>query len=211
MPDGRRPGAAVVLAHPHPLMGGDMQLAGDLRAVPRRSRRPAWPCCGSTSGASGGSEGEHGDGVGERPTWSPPSTSWPSVLPASRWCSPAGRSAPTCRCSVDRRAAGRLVPGGPPAAHRSATPSADDPRPKLLAVPEHDQFRPPDAAEPVIAGWTNTEVEVVAGADHFWRAAPTRWPTCSSPSLPTAEPGVSRWARARGRAARSTRSATRRW
>ena len=42
-----------------------------------------------------------------------------------------------------------------------------DPRPKHLAVPEHDMFRPPDAARAATADWVNTTVEVVAGADHF--------------------------------------------
>lgn len=45
--------------------------------------------------------------------------------------------------------------------------AASDPRPKLLVVPEHDQFRPPDSAREVTTGWQNTRVEVVRGADHF--------------------------------------------
>src|SRR5205814_6417393 len=42
-----------------------------------------------------------------------------------------------------------------------------DPRPKLLIVAEHDQFRPPDEARARVGDWTSTRVEVVAGADHF--------------------------------------------
>jgi hypothetical protein len=34
-------------------------------------------------------------------------------------------------------------------------------------VPEHDQFRSPDAARPILSSWENTEMEVVKGADHF--------------------------------------------
>lgn len=45
--------------------------------------------------------------------------------------------------------------------------AAGDPRPKVLAVPEHDEFNPPDRCAPKVAGWTNTTLEVVAGADHF--------------------------------------------
>jgi uncharacterized protein len=45
--------------------------------------------------------------------------------------------------------------------------AASDPRPKLLVVPEHDQFRPPDSAREVTDGWNNTRIEVVRGADHF--------------------------------------------
>ena len=32
----------------------------------------------------------------------------------------------------------------------------------------HDQFRPPEEAEPVLAGWLNVESHVVEGADHFF-------------------------------------------
>ena len=46
--------------------------------------------------------------------------------------------------------------------------AAQDPRPKLVVVPEHDQFNPPDAARAAVAGWIATEVRVVAGADHFF-------------------------------------------
>jgi hypothetical protein len=47
------------------------------------------------------------------------------------------------------------------------TPVALDERPKLLAVPEHDQYREPDSARAVIAAWLATDVRVGPGADHF--------------------------------------------
>ena len=43
-----------------------------------------------------------------------------------------------------------------------------DPRPKVLIVPEHDQFRDPAAASEATASWTDTQVIAVAGADHFF-------------------------------------------
>jgi alpha/beta superfamily hydrolase len=46
--------------------------------------------------------------------------------------------------------------------------AAHDPRPKLLVVPEHDQYRPPDSAREATADWANTRIEVVPGADHFF-------------------------------------------
>jgi hypothetical protein len=46
-------------------------------------------------------------------------------------------------------------------------PAAADPRPKALAVPELDQFSPPDVARRAVAGWRSTTVEVIPGADHF--------------------------------------------
>jgi alpha/beta superfamily hydrolase len=45
-----------------------------------------------------------------------------------------------------------------------------DPRPKALAVPEHDHSPPAHVAE-ATAGWLATERHVVPGADHFLRGA----------------------------------------
>lgn len=45
--------------------------------------------------------------------------------------------------------------------------SGSDARPKLLIVPEHDQFRTPDAAADATAAWIRTRIEAIAGADHF--------------------------------------------
>jgi alpha/beta superfamily hydrolase len=45
--------------------------------------------------------------------------------------------------------------------------AGDDPRPKLLIVPEHDQFRTPAAAAEATDVWVNTRIEPIAGADHF--------------------------------------------
>lgn len=45
--------------------------------------------------------------------------------------------------------------------------AADDPRPKVLAVPEHDEFNPPERCGPKVATWRSTSMEVIAGADHF--------------------------------------------
>lgn len=41
------------------------------------------------------------------------------------------------------------------------------PKPKLLVVPAHDQFRPPEGARSTTSEWPNTEIEVVPGADHY--------------------------------------------
>jgi alpha/beta superfamily hydrolase len=46
--------------------------------------------------------------------------------------------------------------------------AADDPRPKLLAIPAHDQYMPPDQAARVTTSWKNARLETVAGADHYF-------------------------------------------
>jgi alpha/beta superfamily hydrolase len=45
---------------------------------------------------------------------------------------------------------------------------AHDPRPKLLALAAHDEFRAPAEIEEEVAEWSATRVEIVAGASHFF-------------------------------------------
>jgi uncharacterized protein len=49
----------------------------------------------------------------------------------------------------------------------SAMAAATDARPKLLVVPEHDQYSPPARAVELTAGWVAASVVSIAGADHF--------------------------------------------
>ena len=55
----------------------------------------------------------------------------------------------------------------PPIDHLDQPALANDPRPKLLLAPEHDQFTPAGRVSDVAATWASTGIEVVAGADHF--------------------------------------------
>ena len=45
---------------------------------------------------------------------------------------------------------------------------AHDPRPKLLALAEHDEFREPSSVLEEVEGWVATETVVVPGASHFF-------------------------------------------
>jgi alpha/beta superfamily hydrolase len=45
---------------------------------------------------------------------------------------------------------------------------ADDPRPKLLVLAAHDEFRAPDEIAAETSAWKATRIEVVAGASHFF-------------------------------------------
>lgn len=55
----------------------------------------------------------------------------------------------------------------PPIAASSTLPVGSDPRPKLLLVPEHDQYCPPATAHDATANWDLTYVETIRDADHF--------------------------------------------
>jgi alpha/beta superfamily hydrolase len=45
--------------------------------------------------------------------------------------------------------------------------AATDPRPKRLAVPELDQYSPPERAARMTANWTAASVVTIPGSDHF--------------------------------------------
>jgi alpha/beta superfamily hydrolase len=174
LPNGPAPGqepvrGAVVLAHPHPLHGGSMQsiVTSELfRMLPERGL----PTLRFNFRGVGGSTGEHADGEGERfdveaaiDTMAGLTGVRPLVV--CGWSFGADVSLTV----TDERLAAWIVIA-PPMRFR---PSADyaavgaDPRPKLLIVPEHDEFRSPASAAEATDGWTNTTLEVVPGADHF--------------------------------------------
>lgn len=72
------------------------------------------------------------------------------------------------RCVDDRLAGWVLI--APPfgtALPAAGAPIGEDPRPKLVLTPTHDQFCPPAAAAAEVAGWESTAVEEIASADHF--------------------------------------------
>ena len=166
VPDGARAGA--VLAHPHPLHGGNM------RSIVIGALFAGLPAAGVAAlrfnfRGVGASEGTHDEGRGERldvvaaldtlaGTVGAPGL--PLVL--------AGWSfgADTSLAVDDERHAGWFAVA-PPLRHTDDVAAANDPRPKLLVVPARDQFRAPESAREVVASWTNTELTVVPGADHF--------------------------------------------
>ena len=160
--------AAAVLLHPHPEHGGNMRsiVPGTLfEALPRdgvAALRFNFRGVGRSEGSHGGGLPERADVVAAVDVLSAITEGLPLVL--------AGWSfgADTALAVDDERVAGWFCVAPPLRVVKVAdmVASGDD-RPKLLVVPEHDQFRPPDSARDATAEWTNTRIEVVAGADHF--------------------------------------------
>jgi alpha/beta superfamily hydrolase len=162
------PWGAVVACHPHPLHGGNMRslVPGELfRHLP-----PAGIAVlrFNFRGVEG-SQGTHDGGVNEvldvEAAVDALATSVPGVpLVIAAWSFGADVSLKV----VDPRVSGWVAIAPPlrivdPAVMGAST----DPRPKLLIVPEHDQFNAPDRARDVTEGWAATEIEVINGADHF--------------------------------------------
>ncbi|MDA3041285.1 MAG: alpha/beta hydrolase [Actinomycetota bacterium] len=167
-PAGTPPRSLMVLCHPHPQYGGNMHatvidwlfrqlpvhdvalLRFNFRGVP-------------------GSGGSHDEGVGERldvrAAIDELGGRWPDLpLIVGGWSFGADVS-----LAVDHpRHSGWFSVAPPLAVVRvSDMVAPTDPRPKLLAVPEHDQFNPPAKAATTTESWTSTLIEVVPNADHF--------------------------------------------
>lgn len=159
--------AAAVLAHPHPLFGGSM------RSIVPSVLFGALPdegvaCLRFNFRGVEGSGGAHGGGVAERLDVVAAVGALAGLAPGVPlvivgWSFGADVSLAV----TDGRLAGWCAVAPPLRNHVGDMGAATDPRPKLLLVPERDQFRPPDSAREVVAGWVNTRLEVIPGADHF--------------------------------------------
>jgi alpha/beta superfamily hydrolase len=58
----------------------------------------------------------------------------------------------------------RRVAIAPPFGQMAVDPPT---QPTLVLVAEHDQFFPPSRARPIVAGWPQATLEIVESADHF--------------------------------------------
>jgi alpha/beta superfamily hydrolase len=166
VPDGAR--AAAVLAHPHPLHGGNM------RSIVIGALFAGLPASGVAAlrfnfRGVGASKGTHDEGRGERLDVVAALDALAEIVGApgpplvlAGW----SFGADTSLAVDDGRHAGWFAVA-PPLRHSGNVIAASDPRAKLLAVPERDQFRSPESAREIVASWTNTELTVVPGADHF--------------------------------------------
>ncbi len=163
------PRAAMVLCHPHPQYGGTMRsivISALFEALP-----PAGVTClrFNFRGVEG-STGEHDDGRAEQSDVraaiaalaAEVDPGLPFVL--TGWSFGADVSLTVTEPVLDAWLA--IAPPLRFAADLAAT--AADPRPKHLALAEHDEVRPPAEVAAAVAGWHATTIEVVPGASHFF-------------------------------------------
>jgi alpha/beta superfamily hydrolase len=160
--------AAAVVAHPHPLYGGNRH-SPVVDAVFHHLAASGVAAVRFDFRGVGESEGEHDGGVSERLDVAAAldlavdvalheASGAPVVLVGYSF---GGR---VTLDVLDERLAGWCAVAAPRLDGALAGP---DHRPKHLLVPAHDQYAPPDVVAAATRGWTATMSVTIPSADHF--------------------------------------------
>ena len=165
----RAPRAAVVLCHPHPQYGGTM------RSIVIGALFDALPAAGITClrfnfrGVER-STGAHDDGHGELLDVRAALDTLAEGRAGDEPVVLAGWSfgADMTLATHDDRLAGWLAIAPPLRFAADFDAVARDARPKQLVLGQHDEFRDPASVVEATKEWPATEIEVVAGASHFF-------------------------------------------
>ena len=160
------PIGAVVLTHPHPLYGGN-RFNPIIDTLFRLLPAAGFDTVRFDFRGVGASTGDHDEGNGERlDVLAAIDLLGPEQIDATVWLVGYSFGSIVSLNVVDPRVRGWIAIA-PPLAASGPCAAHDDPRPKLLMCPQRDQFSPPETVVPMVAGWADTELRVIASADHF--------------------------------------------
>jgi alpha/beta superfamily hydrolase len=159
----------MVLCHPHPQYGGTMHsivISALFDALPSRGVA----CLRFNFRGVEGSEGVHDAGNLERVDAETAVAALTERLPARTSLVLTGWSfgADMALSVRDERVTGWLAIAPPLVLVHDVDGLRADPRPKMLALAQHDEYRDPADVTGLAERWANTEIHVVGGASHFF-------------------------------------------
>jgi alpha/beta superfamily hydrolase len=160
----------AVLCHPHPQYGGNMRsivISALFDALPRSGVA----CLRFNFRGVEGSEGTYGEGVTEPMDVVAAVDAAADALPVVPLTLAGWSFGADMALTVDDARIAQWIGIAPPLRFRAAAdyePVAGDARSKLLILAAHDEFRAPPDVEHDVEHWTNTRVEIVSGASHFF-------------------------------------------
>ena len=157
---------AVVLAHPHPLYGGD-RFNNVVDALFRALPDAGFHTVRFDFRGTNESEGEHDGGGAERLDVAAAVDLAAALVDTEPiWLVGYSFGAVVSLDVVDPRVHGWVGIAAPLAAMGADRLAATDHRPSHLLVPQHDQFGGPEVVESLVADWRTTTVATIPMADH---------------------------------------------
>jgi uncharacterized protein len=159
----------VVLCHPHPQYGGTMRsivISALFDALPQHGVT----CLRFNFRGVERSEGAHDFGNLERVDAETAVSALAVRLPRGTPLILSGWSfgADMALSVRDQRVTAWMAIAPPLASVHDLDGLAADPRPKLLALAQHDEYRDPAEVTELAERWANADVHVVGGASHFF-------------------------------------------
>lgn len=163
------PRCGVVLCHPHPQYGGTMRsivISALFDALPTQGVA----CLRFNFRGVEGSEGTHDFGNLERVDAETAVAALADRLPSDVPLILTGWSfgADMALSVRDPRVDAWIAIAPPLVVVHDVDGLAADPRPKLLALAQHDEYRDPAEVTEIAEHWANADVLVVGGASHFF-------------------------------------------
>jgi uncharacterized protein len=159
----------MVLCHPHPQYGGTMRsivISALFDALPSRGVA----CLRFNFRGVEGSEGSHDFGNLERVDAETAVADLAERLPSGTPLILTGWSfgADMALSVRDQRLTAWMAVAPPLVTVHDLDGLAADPRPKLLVLAQHDEYRDPSEVAKIAESWASTDVHVVGGASHFF-------------------------------------------
>ncbi|MEY4361562.1 MAG: hypothetical protein RL391_868 [Actinomycetota bacterium] len=163
--DGEVIGSAV-LAHPHPLYGGD-RWNPVVDALFDRLPILGFHCLRFDFRGVGASGGEHDGGDSERLDVAAAIDFVCAVADEPAWIVGYSFGSMVALNVVEPRVSGWVAVAPPLGTTRGRILAAEDPRPKLVLAPAHDQFTDAESARHIVGSWTSASISILDSADHF--------------------------------------------